>query len=134
MCVVYDFVCVLMSVYPRLSVFVCASMCMHLCTNLWKLLGFFLCAERVLRAYPDIYILSHALFEVKMWQPAAIKRRQQLGNKGAGGVALGRLPCFRVGLYFSGEVHPGCSAQRTGEDGTEIRGERERLRDERRRG
>lgn len=60
-----------------------------------------------------------------MWLPAAIKRRQQLENKRAGGGALGQLPCFRVGLYFSGEALSGCSDERTGGEDMRKGGERD---------
>jgi len=60
-----------------------------------------------------------------MWQPAAIKRRQQLGNKRAGGVASGQLPCFRLGLYFSRKSYTGFSGERTGGDGLKNRTERD---------
>ncbi len=65
-----------------------------------------------------------------MWLPAAIKRRQQLENKRAGGGAPGQLPCFRVGLYFSGEVLSGCSDDRAGGEDMRKGGERD-WRDER---
>lgn len=60
-----------------------------------------------------------------MWLPAAIKRRQQLENKRAGGGAPGQLPCFGVGLYFIGEVLSVCSDERTGGEDTKKGGDRE---------
>lgn len=47
-----------------------------------------MCAE--CSACVPIYILSHALFEFKMWLPAAIKRRKQLETKRAGRGASGQ--------------------------------------------
>lgn len=85
-----------------MSVCLCIHVCaflrlsLHVCPPVFF---FFWCAECVPRV--RIHILNHALFEVKMWLPAAIKRRQQLENKRAGGGAPGQLPCFRAGLHFS---------------------------------
>lgn len=120
---------------------VCLSLCIHVCLCEClpvhpcvcvsapvsaRLPARFLCAECVPRV--GIHILNHALFEVKMWLPAAIKRRQQLENKRAGGGAPGQLPCFRAGLHFSGEVLSGRSDERTGGEDAR-KGRRERLRD-----
>lgn len=102
----------------RLCIHVYAFLCLSL--DVWHV--FFLCARR------HSICLSHALFEVKMWLPAAIKRRQQLENK-AGGGAPGRLPCFRAGLYFSREVLFGAALMKGQVEMTWEREERERERD-----
>lgn len=66
---VHPCVCASAAVSRRLPLFfVCVCVCM--------------CAE--CSACVPIYILSHALFEFKMWLPAAIKRRKQLETKRAG--------------------------------------------------
>lgn len=72
---VHPCVCASAAVSRRLSLFfVCVCVCM--------------CAE--CSACVPIYILSHALFEFKMWLPAAIKRRKQLETKRAGRGASGQ--------------------------------------------
>lgn len=72
---VHPCVCASAAVSRRLPLFfVCVCVCM--------------CAE--CSACVPIYILSHALFEFKMWLPAAIKRRKQLETKRAGRGASGQ--------------------------------------------
>lgn len=72
---VHPCVCASVAVSRRLPLFfVCVCVCM--------------CAE--CSACVPIYILSHALFEFKMWLPAAIKRRKQLETKRAGRGASGQ--------------------------------------------
>lgn len=72
---VHPCVCASAAVSRRLPLFyVCVRVCM--------------CAE--CSACVPIYILSHALFEFKMWLPAAIKRRKQLETKRAGRGASGQ--------------------------------------------
>lgn len=72
---VHPCVCVSAAVSRRLPLLcVCVRVCM--------------CAE--CSACVPIYILSHALFEFKMWLPAAIKRRKQLEIKRAGRGASGQ--------------------------------------------
>lgn len=72
---VHPCVCTSAAVSRRLPLFfVCVCVCM--------------CAE--CSACVPIYILSHALFEFKMWLPAAIKRRKQLETKRAGRGASGQ--------------------------------------------
>lgn len=105
---------------------VCIRLCIHVCAFL-RLSVFFVGWQH----FAQLRILSHALFEVKMWLPAAIERRQQLENKRAGGGATGRLPCFRLGLYFSREVLSWRLWWKDRWRGHEKEG-RERLRDEKR--
>lgn len=72
---VHPCVCVSAAVSRRLPLFcVCVHVCMY--------------AE--CSACVPIYILSHALFEFKMWLPAAIKRRKQLEITRAGRGASGQ--------------------------------------------
>lgn len=107
---VHPCVCASAAVSRRLPLFfVCVCVCM--------------CAE--CSACVPIYILSHALFEFKMWLPAAIKRRKQLETKRAGRGASGQTRHVSDSASVLGEKSYLAALMKGQVEGTQEREERE---------